>query len=92
MAATADDVRTLDRATGGHRRNSGRYVEVMAPMQLGDELRASFVSRPQCWGVLRPHRTDRPSGFTSDEVALVRRLASHIAEGLCRPLRVAPYH
>jgi hypothetical protein len=92
LAATADDVRTLDRATGGHRRNSGRYVEVMAPMQLGDELRASFVSRPQCWGVLRPHRTDTPSGFTSDEVARVRRLAPHIAEGLRRPLLVAPYY
>ena len=67
------------------------YVEVMAPIQLGDELRAALVSR-QGAGVLCLHRTDRPSGFTGDEVALVGRLASHIAEGLRRALLVAPYH
>jgi len=63
----------------------------MAPIQLGDELRAALVSR-QGAGVLCLYRTDTPSGFTGDEVALVGRLASHIAEGLRRALLVAPYH
>ena len=89
LAASADHVRTLDQATNGDRRSSDRYVEVMAPMQLGDELRAALVSGRRCWGVLCLHRTNTPSGFTPEEIALVRRLAPHIAEGLRRALLVA---
>jgi DNA-binding CsgD family transcriptional regulator len=89
LAASADDVRSLDQATHGDRRTSRRYVEVMAPMQLGDELRAALTSARRCWGVLCLHRTNRPSGFTAEEIALVRRLAPHIAAGLRRALLVA---
>jgi DNA-binding CsgD family transcriptional regulator len=89
LATSIDHVRSLDQATSGDRRASARYVEVMAPMQLGDELRAALVSGGRCWGVLCLHRTDTPSGFTVQELALVRRLAPHIAEGLRRALLVA---
>ena len=55
-------------------------------MQLGDELRAALVVGRRCWGVLCLHRQDGAGGFSDAEVALVRRLAPHVAEGLRRAL------
>ena len=81
LAAAPDPVRSLDRATNGDRRASGRYLEVMAPLQLGDELRAALMSGGRCWGVLCLHRADTPVGFSAEEVALVRRRTSPKACG-----------
>ena len=87
VLARADDaVSSLDRATDGERRSSARYADVMAPLELGDELRAALVSRGRCWGFMCLHRQDAPAGFTPHELELVRRLAPHIAEGLRRAL------
>lgn len=86
LAASRDPVSSLDRATSGERRTSTRYSAVMAPLDLGDELRAALASKGRCWGVMCLHRQDSPSGFTPDELALVRRLAPHIGEGLRRAL------
>jgi DNA-binding CsgD family transcriptional regulator len=86
LARAGEHVRSLDEATEGDRRASGRYVDVMAPLDLGDELRAALVTARRCWGVLCLHRLDRAGGFTPAEVALVRRIAPHIAEGLRRAL------
>jgi hypothetical protein len=58
----------------------------MAPLGLGDELRAALVSAGRCWGVLCLHRSDRPTGFGVAEIALVRRLVTHLAEGLRRAI------
>jgi hypothetical protein len=41
LAITGRHVATLDSTTGGHRVDSGRYREIMAPLGLGDELRAA---------------------------------------------------
>jgi DNA-binding CsgD family transcriptional regulator len=86
LAAADDHVRSLDQATEGQRLDSSRYREVMAPMQLGDELRAALVSGGRCWGVLCLHREDGGGRFSDAEVMVVRRLAPHIAEGLRRAL------
>jgi GAF domain len=71
LAAAADHVSSLDRATSDNRRDSPRYLEVMAPLGLGDELRAALVAAGRCWGVLCLHRLDGPSEFSSEEIALV---------------------
>ena len=89
LASAADPVRSLDQATMGDRSTSDRYLDVMAPMELGDELRAALVSKGRCWGVLCLHRTDATTGFSDEEVALVRALAPHVAEGLRRALVVS---
>jgi DNA-binding CsgD family transcriptional regulator len=81
-------VNSLDRATAGDRPASARYSEVMAPLELGDELRAALVSGGRCWGVMCLHRADSPLGFSVDEIALVRRLVPHVAEGLRRAVVV----
>jgi hypothetical protein len=44
LATAGDPVRSLDQATRGEGRDSKRYLDVMAPLQLGDELRAALVS------------------------------------------------
>ena len=84
LAASNDPVSSLDRATDGDRGSSARYADVMAPLDLGDELRAAFISKGRCWGVMCLHRQDSPAGFTADDLMLVRRVAPHIGEGLRR--------
>lgn len=88
LAASALPVSSLDRATTGHRQVSPRYREIMAPLSLGDELRAALVSAGRCWGVMCLHREDTPSGFTDSELRLVARLAPHVAEGVRRAILV----
>jgi DNA-binding CsgD family transcriptional regulator len=88
LAADTRRVNSLDRATTGNRPASPRYREIMAPLSLGDELRAALVSAGRCWGVMCLHREDAPSGFTDRELRLVARLAPHLAEGLRRAILV----
>jgi DNA-binding CsgD family transcriptional regulator len=89
LAVAPDHVSSLDWATSDNRRLSPRYFEVMAPLGLGDELRAALVAAGRCWGVLCLHRLDGSTGFTTAEIALVRRLIPHFAEGLRRAIVAA---
>lgn len=84
LARSRDHVQTLDRATLGDRATSARYTEIMAPLGLGDELRAALVTGPHCWGVVCLHREDGPLGFGDRELGLLRRVVPHLAEGLRR--------
>jgi hypothetical protein len=52
LAAGARHVATLDTATRGDRHASARYRDIMAPLGLGDELRAALVTPSGCWGYL----------------------------------------
>jgi DNA-binding CsgD family transcriptional regulator len=82
LATSGRHVASLDTATRGDRPASDRYREVMAPLGLGDELRAALTIGPDCWGYLCLHRTDHPLGFSASEVALVGRVAPHLAHAL----------
>jgi DNA-binding CsgD family transcriptional regulator len=84
LAAAVDPVDSLDRVSAGERAVSARYREIMAPLGLGDELRAALRSGGHCWGVLCLHREDGPGGFGARDLGLVRRLAPHLGEGLRR--------
>jgi DNA-binding CsgD family transcriptional regulator len=84
LAAAADPVDSLDRVSAGDRAVSARYRDIMAPLGLGDELRAALRSGGHCWGVLCLHREDGPAGFGARDLGLVRRLAPHLGEGLRR--------
>jgi DNA-binding CsgD family transcriptional regulator len=61
----------------------------MAPLGLGDELRVALMARGQCWGVLCLHRAAAATGFDDDEIALVRRIAPLLADGIRRSIAVA---
>lgn len=84
LARGPEPVRSLDRATRGRRSASPRYREIMAGLGLGDELRAALITGRQCWGVLCLHLADAEAGFSDRDLALVRRIAPHLAEGLRR--------
>lgn len=86
LARAADPVTSLDRATKGHRADSARYREIMAPLGLGDELRAALIAHHRCWGVLCLHLEDAETGFSDGDIATVRRLAPHLAEAMLRSM------
>ncbi|HEX8771874.1 MAG TPA: LuxR C-terminal-related transcriptional regulator [Acidimicrobiales bacterium] len=90
LAVSGDPVARLDDATGGVRRASRRYSEIMAPIGLGDELRVALRAGAHCWGVMCLHREDSPFGFSDRDVSIVRRLAPHLAEGLRRAVLLQP--
>jgi DNA-binding CsgD family transcriptional regulator len=90
LAEASDPVSSLDRATRGDRRASPRYQEIMAPLGLGDELRAALVAKKRCWGVMCLHRENASHGFDVGEVDLVRRISPHVAEGLRRAISIRP--
>jgi DNA-binding CsgD family transcriptional regulator len=89
LAAGRSPVDWLDRATEHDRAASARYRDIMAPLGLGDELRAAFRAGGACWGFLCVHREDGPRGFTPEEARLVARLSKHVGEGLRRSLLAA---
>jgi DNA-binding CsgD family transcriptional regulator len=82
LARDASGVRTLMQATGGRPARSDRYRDIFAPLGLQDELRAVMRIRGGCWGYLCLHRETAQAEFSAEEVAFVRRLAPHIAEGV----------
>ncbi|MER8188286.1 LuxR C-terminal-related transcriptional regulator [Kitasatospora sp. NPDC094015] len=84
LAHGPEPVMTLDRATRGQRSASARYREIMAGLGLGDELRAALVAGQECWGVLCLHRADADAGFSGTDLAVLRKVAPHLAEGLRR--------
>jgi DNA-binding CsgD family transcriptional regulator len=88
LAGATDAVGTLDHATAGDRMGSARYREVIRPLGLGDELRVALMSGGRCWGVLCLHRQEARLGFDLPEIALVRRLAPHLGEGLRKGIAV----
>jgi len=88
LATGTRHVSTLDSVTRGQRADSARSRHIMAPIGLGDELRAALVTPSGCWGYLCLHRAESPSGFTPAEVRLIARLADDLGNG-CR-LSLAP--
>ena len=47
---------SLGVATEGELNLSTRYQEILAPMDLGDKLRAALMVGSKCWGFMCLHR------------------------------------
>lgn len=82
LARGPQRVGVLTSSTRGELDTSLRYRELLAPMGLGDELRAAFVAGGSCWGVSCLARERGGLPFGDDEVRAMTRLGPHIAEGL----------
>jgi DNA-binding CsgD family transcriptional regulator len=82
LARGAQPVGGLDQQTQHHLAHSRRYSEILAPLGLGDELRAALITRDVCWGFLCLHRDRSSSPFTPADAAFLQRLTPHLAEGL----------
>jgi DNA-binding CsgD family transcriptional regulator len=65
---------------------SQRYRDILAPLALGDEMRAVFATNGACWGTLCLHREQAIAEYTPAEAAFLAQLAPHIAEGLRKAL------
>src|ERR687893_239046 len=86
LARTGSPVESLGMATKGELARSARYREMLAPMDLGDELRAALVAGSKCWGFMCLHRERSSPDFTPAEAAFLARLVPHLAEGLRKAL------
>lgn len=86
LARSATPVSSLIQAAQGEWERSPRYQEILAPLALGDELRAALITGGDCWGFLCLHRDRAGPQFTSAETAFLARLTPHIALGLRKAL------
>lgn len=82
LARSPSPVGTLGAATKGELVRSARYQEILAPMDLGDELRAALVVGSKCWGFMCLHRERSGPDFSPVEAAFLAKLTPHLAEGL----------
>ena len=86
LARSATPIGGLVQATRSELEQSPRYRDILAPMALGDELRAALITGGTCWGFLCLHRDRSSPHFTTAEAAFLGRLTAHIAEGLRKAL------
>jgi DNA-binding CsgD family transcriptional regulator len=82
LARGRSPVGTLGAATRGQLACSTRYQEILAPMDLGDELRAALMVDSKCWGFMCLHRERSSPNFTPADAAFLAKLTPHLAEGL----------
>ena len=82
LARANSPVDSLGVATKGELGRSPRYQEILAPIDLGDELRAALVVGSKCWGFMCLHREHSSPNFTPAEAAFLAKLTPHLAEGL----------
>jgi DNA-binding CsgD family transcriptional regulator len=82
LARSDVPVNSLYEATDHDMTRSPRYSEILAPLGLGDELRAALLLDGKCWGVVCLHRRVEDPPFAPAEIALLRQVAPHAAEGL----------
>jgi DNA-binding CsgD family transcriptional regulator len=86
LARSTTPVGSLIQATQRELEQSPRYQEILAPLALGDELRAALITSGVCWGFLCLHRGRSSPHFTAAEAAFIGRLTPHIALGLRKAL------
>jgi DNA-binding CsgD family transcriptional regulator len=79
-------VGVLSIQTQGELHRSQRYQDILTPLALGDEMRATFVTNAACWGTLCLHRERGAPSYTPAEATFLARLTLHIAEGLRKAL------
>jgi DNA-binding CsgD family transcriptional regulator len=82
LTRSSSPVGSLGVATSGELVRSSRYQEILAPIGLGDELRAALMVGSRCWGFVCLHRERSSPNFTPAEAAFLAKLAPYLAEGL----------
>jgi DNA-binding CsgD family transcriptional regulator len=88
LARSPWPVGILSRATQGHPERSPRYRELLRPLGVGWELRASFVTDSACWGALAICRDPEEPDFSDQEAAFLAAISSTLGEGFRRALLI----
>jgi DNA-binding CsgD family transcriptional regulator len=86
LAREARPVGDLHTATQHQLERSPRYRDILAPLRLGDELRATLRADGVSWGALCLHRERAAPPFTQSEADLLGHLTPHLAVGLRKAL------
>ena len=89
LARSPWPVGILSRATQGHPERSPRYRELLRPLGIGWELRASFVTDSTCWGTLAICRDPGEPDFSDEEAAFLAGISSTLGEGFRRALLIS---
>jgi hypothetical protein len=82
MVDTHQSVALLSESTGGDLERSTRYVEYLRPLGLTYEMRGVFTSGGYLWGSMDLSRESGSPDFKPREANLLRRVASHLGNGL----------
>jgi DNA-binding CsgD family transcriptional regulator len=82
MIRARRSVALLSETTSGRLERSLRYRAALAPRGFHFDLRAVFASGREHWGGVSIFRERGRSDFVKSEVALIGRLAPHLAAGL----------
>ena len=82
LAKNRQSVGILSEQTQHELSRSQRYRDILAPLALGDEMRAVFSANAACWGTLCLHRERNAPEYTAPEAAFLTSLTPHIAQGL----------
>ena len=83
LAHARDPVGSLDHVAKGERDTSARWCDIMGPLGMGDELRVALRVDGTVWGFMCLHRSG-VTGFTAQEMTLVRKVAPHAGEAMRR--------
>lgn len=86
MIKTHQTVGVLSQVTRDELHLSQRYKDMLLPLAMEDELRATFVTDNTCWGTLCLHRGQSDFKYSPAEADFVAQLAPHIADGLRKAL------
>jgi hypothetical protein len=82
LASAGSHANGLALASGGHLAASHRFREILEPLRMGDELRASLMADGRCWGFVCLHRGLGDRSFCAEEASWLAALAPTMAEGL----------
>jgi DNA-binding NarL/FixJ family response regulator len=82
LARGRSPVDSLGMVSKGELAQSPRYQELLAPLELGDELRAVLKVGSKCWGFMCLHRERSSPNFTPAEATFLAKLTPYLAEGL----------
>jgi DNA-binding CsgD family transcriptional regulator len=88
LATSGHPVGGLAQAARAATQPSRRARDILAPLHLGDELRAALTVGGACWGCLCLHREAGGGDFTAAESAALITLAPYLAAGLRQSLLV----
>src|SRR5262249_2370668 len=90
IARSDDGVATLHEATGGDPTKSRKYRLSMLPPGGEQEAIVSLRTRSgEVWGALALYRAPGQRLFDADELAFLREISPHLAEGARRALLIA---
>lgn len=84
LASQPVPVGDLRTATTGKVDRSARYRDLLRPLGISEELRATLVVAGQAWGTMALYRESGRHPFEDSEIAFISKIGPVVAEGVRR--------